>query len=59
MLEVGYDGRIIDVSVSALTVGATYLLKDGKFKWGFNYGWIGVSVSVDFIEIGKIVIGGE
>jgi RHS repeat-associated protein len=44
VLEVGYDGRIIDVSVSALTVGATYLLKDGKFKWGFNYGWIGVSV---------------
>lgn len=27
VIEIGYDGRIIDASVSVLSIGATYLLK--------------------------------
>ena len=55
ILEVGYDGRIIDVSVSFFTVGATYLYKDGKFEMGAGAGWFGFSISVDVIELIEIL----
>ena len=59
VIEIGYDGRIIDASVSGLTIGATYLLKDGKFKLEYGYGWWGWSVSIDFIEVFKWLFGGD
>ena len=59
VIEIGYDGRIIDASVSGLTIGATYLFKDGKFKLEYGYGWWGWSVSIDFIELFKWLFGGE
>lgn len=59
VIEIGYDGRIIDASVSGLSIGATYLLKDGKFKLEYGYGWWGWSVSIDFIELFKWLFGGE
>lgn len=59
VIEIGYDGRIIAASVSGLTIGATYLLKDGKFKLEYGYGWWGWSVSIDFIELFKWLFGGE
>lgn len=41
VIEIGYDGRIIDVSVSGLTGGFTCLLKEKQFKFGWYGGWYG------------------
>ena len=54
-----YNFRIIDASVSGLSIGATYLLKNGKFEFGVGAGWFGWSVSIDFVELFKLLFGGE
>ena len=59
VIEIGYDGRIIDASVSGLSIGATYLFKNGKFKLEYGYGLWGWSVSIDFVELFKLLFGGE
>lgn len=59
MLEIGYDGRIIDASIEGLTMGITYMYKDGKFKFGYGAGWFGGSVSIDFVELFKLLFKGE
>ena len=59
VIEIGYDGRIIDASVSGLSIGATGLFKNGKLKFEYGYGWWGWSVSIDFIELFKLFFGGE
>ena len=59
VLEIGYDGRIIDASIEGFTVGITYMYKDGKFKFGFGAGWFGWSISIDFVELFKLLFGGE
>ena len=59
VLEIGYDGRIIDVSIEGLTIGITYMYKDGKFEFGYSAGWYGWSVSIDFVELFKLLFGGE
>ena len=33
--------------------------KDGKFKFGFGAGWFGWSISIDFVELFKLLFGGE
>ena len=53
VLEIGYDGRIIDASIEGLTIGITYMYKDGKFEFGVGAGWFGWSVSIDFVELFK------
>ena len=57
VVSVGYDGRILDVSFELLSVGATYMYKDGRFKFGYGAGWYGFTVSLDFIELYKIIFG--
>ena len=59
VLEIGYDGRIIDASIEGLTIGITYMYKDGKFEFGCGAGWLGWSVSIDFVELFKLLFGGE
>lgn len=59
MLEIGYDGRIIDASIEGLTIGITYMYKDGKFKFGYGAGRFGWSVSIDFVELFKLLFKGE
>lgn len=59
VLEIGYDGRIIDASIEGLTIGITYMYKDGKFKFGYGAGWFGWSVSIDFVELFKLLFKGE
>ena len=53
VLEIGYDGRIIDASIEGLTIGITFMYKDGKFKFGVGALWFGWSVSIDFVEFFK------
>ena len=38
-----------------LTIGFTYMYKDGKFKFGYGAGWFGWSVSIDFAELFKLL----
>ena len=59
VLEIGYDGRIIDASIEGLTIGVTYMYKDGKFEFGLGAGWFGWSVSIDFVELFKLLFRGE
>lgn len=59
VIEIGYDGKLIDVSVSGLTGGFTYLLKEKQFKFGWYGGWFGWSISIDFVELLKLIFGGE
>ena len=57
VVSIGYDGRIVDVSFELLTVGATYMYKDGSFKFGYGAGLYGYTISVDFTELYKIIFG--
>ena len=41
VLEIGFDGRIIDANVEGLYVGFTYMYKDGKLELKHGYGWWG------------------
>ena len=54
VLEIGYDGRIIDANVEFLTVGLTLMYKDGIFEFGIGAGWVGYSVTIDIDEILKL-----
>ena len=41
------------MSLMGLTIGITYMYKDGKFEFGCGAGWFGWSVSIDFVvELG-------
>lgn len=35
------------------------MYKDGKFEFGVGAGWFGWSVSIDFVELFKLLFGGE
>ena len=58
VLEIGYDGRIIDANVEFLTADLTFMYKDGTFEFGVGAGWFGYSVTIDIDEIIKIIFGG-
>ena len=58
VLGIGYDGRIVDASIEGLTIGFTYMYKDGTFTFGAGYGWYGWSISIDFVELFKLLFGG-
>ena len=58
VLEIGYDGRIIDANVEFLTIGLSFMYKDGTFELGVGAGWFGYSVKIDIDEIIKIFFGG-
>jgi hypothetical protein len=49
----------IDASVEGLSVGFTYMYKDGELELKQGYNWWGWSVSIDFIELYKWLFGGE
>ena len=48
-----------EYSIEGLTIGITYMYKDGKFEFGCGAGWLGWSVSIDFVELFKLLFGGE
>lgn len=58
VLEIGYDGRIIDANVEFLTAGITFMYKDGTFEFGIDAGWFEYSVTIDIDEIIKVIFGG-
>lgn len=57
--EIGYDGRIIDANLEGLSIGFTYMYKDGKLELKHGYGWWGWSLSIDFVELWKCLFGGK
>ena len=57
--EIGYDGRIFDATVEGLSIGFTYMYKDGKIELKHGYGLWGWSVSIDCVELFKWLFGGE
>ena len=59
LLEFGYDGRIIDVGMEGLGIGMTYMFKDGVFKFKVNAVVLGFSMSIDFVELFKMLFGGK
>lgn len=59
VLEIGFDTKIIDASVEGISVGITYMYKDGNLELKHGYGWWGWSVSIDFVEFFKWVFGGR
>jgi len=56
VLEIGYDGRIIDATIEILTVGLTFIYKDGTFECGIGAGFIGYSATIDIDEILKLFL---
>ena len=54
-----YDGRIIDVGIKGLGIGMTYMFKDGVFKFKVNALVLGFSMSIDFVELFKMLFGGK
>ena len=58
VLEIGYDGRIIDANLEVLTAGLTFMYKEGTFEFGIGAVWFGYSVTIDIDEIIKIIFGG-
>ena len=59
MLQIGYDGRFIDARLEGLSVGVTYMYKEGQFEFGYRAGWFGLSISFDFAELLKFLIEGD
>ena len=59
VVSIGYDGRVVDASIEGLTVGITYMYKDGKMELGIGAGWIGWSFSVDFLALFNLLFGGS
>jgi hypothetical protein len=57
VLAIGYDGRIIDASIEALSAGLTYMWKDWQFEFGYGVGLYGWSVSIDFLALFKLLFG--
>ena len=57
--EIGYDGRIIDANFEVLSIGFTYMYKDGKLELKHGYVLWGWSLSIDFVELWKCLFGGE
>ena len=49
--SIEYDGEYFDASVDFLTIGITYMYKDGKVKLGAGVGLIGWSFTVNIIEL--------
>ena len=49
--ELGYDGRIIDVSFSGLTCGLGLIYLNGKIESDCELGLVGFSLSIDFAEL--------
>lgn len=58
MLRIGYDGKVLDASIEGFTIGITYMYRDGKFTLGYGVGWYGWSISIDFVELFKLLFGG-
>ena len=58
VLEIGYESRYIDVNIEVLTIGITYMYKDGKFELGHGSGWFGWSFSIDLVELYKLLYEG-
>lgn len=56
VVEIGYDGRILDASIEGLTLGITAAYKKGKIEFGIGLGWFGFSISVDFIELFQLEV---
>lgn len=59
VLEIGFDGKIIDANIEGLSIGFTYTYKDGKLELKNGYGWWGWSISIDFLELAKWLFGGK
>ena len=59
VVSIGYDGRVVDASIEGLTVGITYMYKDGKMELGIGAGWIGWSFSIDFLALFNLLFGGS
>ena len=59
MLQIGYDGRFIDARLEGLSVGVTYMYKEGKFEFGYGASWFDWSISIDFAELLKFLIEGD
>ncbi|MBQ3506586.1 MAG: hypothetical protein IJA89_07445 [Clostridia bacterium] len=53
--ELGYNGDIIDINISVLTIGATYIYKGGKLQWGVKTGWFGFNISLDLVKLNKLL----
>ena len=58
VLEIGYDGRVVDISIEGLTIGFTYMYKKGTFTFGVGYGWYSWSISIDLVELFEVLFGG-
>ncbi|MCQ2798616.1 MAG: RHS repeat-associated core domain-containing protein [Bacilli bacterium] len=58
VLRIGYDGKVLDASIEGFTIGITYMYRDGKITFGYGVGWYGWSISIDFVELFKLLFGG-
>lgn len=50
--------NFFDASIECITIGITYVYKDGTLEFGIGAGWLGWSVSIDFVELFKFLFGG-
>ena len=59
LLTVGYTGKIIDVSVDLLSLGANYMYKDGALVADASAGYYGFGIAVDVVTLIKTILGGK
>lgn len=58
VLEVGFDGKVIDLSVTIIGAGVFFKFENGEVEAMYDpIGWFGVSFSVDLIELFKFMNG--
>ncbi len=58
VLDVGFDGKVIDLSVSIIGVGVFFKFENWKVKAKVDpLGWFGIGFSVDLMEFFKFMNG--
>ena len=56
VIELGYDGKVIDASVHLLTAGVSLMYANGKLEAECGCGWYGLSLAIDCGEIANIFV---
>ena len=51
LIEFAFDSRIIDFSVEFISFGYKFYHNNGKYEGKAGFGWYGITISIDFIEL--------
>ena len=51
LIEFVFDSRTIDFGVEFISFGYKFYYNNGKYEGKAGFGWYGITISIDFIEL--------